>query len=145
MTATQLLNDQRFLFPGTVSADLPGEEIELASNDAVLCLNLGALDDNDWRIGGLIEEPTARVGIRRSIWDALDTAPRPGNQATFRNQTWLIKTIRKDHPQSPVMVELEKAGRFAEASSGGSGGGEGVMDEGGGSVLDEGGGVVLPG
>lgn len=113
LTSGQLLADQAWMLPSaTASGDFPGESITVGSNSPILCLVPSATYTNEWEPGGSLSDKRARVLIRRSVYDALSSVPLPGTQVTFRQAIWILRHIRTDHVDSPVTLEIERAGRY---------------------------------
>ena len=102
MNATQLLNDQRFLFQ-----DLPTEDVTIAGV-IYPCLCLSARSNNEIQIGGLSDLPILEIGIERS---KIETLPRTGSTLTFRTITYRVGEVIHDHPQSPIRILLESTAK----------------------------------
>lgn len=130
MTAAQLLADQAFLF-----GDFPTEEITIGGT-AYPCLCPRSENANEWETGGLDNQARCTVLINRN---ALATAPEQGGIAYFRGTGWRIGVVRRDFPQSPLMLELHDD----NAISGGLLPGSGAPGVGGGLVTGEGRRIVI--
>lgn len=99
MTAEQLRRDQRFIF-----RDLPAETIT-CGNQTVPCLVPDDLESNDWIDGGNEDQPRASVIVERSTL----FVPKRGEHASYRAQQWRIANVKRDHENSPIRIDLEKA------------------------------------
>lgn len=102
MTAAQLLADQAPWF-----ADFPPETL-IIGGVSYSVLTPRAEDRNDWQMGGLHDEPRLSVIFNRNA-APLPSAIPAGSLVTFRGANFRIVRVQEDHPQSPLLVELESA------------------------------------
>ncbi len=98
MTKDHLLRDQKRLW-----TDLPAETITIG-NQTIPCLVPDDTESNDWIQGGNEDQPRASVIVERST----SFVPQRGEHASYREQQWRIATIKRDHVNSPIRIELEK-------------------------------------
>ncbi len=98
MTSKHLQRDQRFLFK-----DLPVETITIG-NQTIPCLVPDDTESNDWVQGGNEDQPRASVIVERTT----AFVPERGQHASYREQQWRISTVKRDHANSPIRIDLEK-------------------------------------
>lgn len=99
MTAQHLLGDQRYLF-----RDFPAETISIGTQTAP-CLVPDDQESSDWIQGGQENQPRASVVVERStMFVAME-----GDLASYRGQQWRVSSVKRDHSNSPLRIDLEKA------------------------------------
>lgn len=99
MTPEQLLSDAQ----ESIFADFPTEDITIGII-TIPCLVPDDTESNQWIDGGLDNKPRASVVIERSS----TFIPKQGERASYRGQQWRIMTVKRDHSNSPIRIDLEK-------------------------------------
>ena len=129
MTAAQLLADQVWMFN-----DFPTEDV-IISGVTYPCLCPRAENANAWETGGLDNQARCTILIDRND---LATAPEQGGLAEFRGVGWRIGRVRRDFPQSPLMIELEDDKAVTSSLLPGSAGSSGGLLTGAGAEITAG-------
>ena len=101
MTSQQILDDQKGFF-----GDFPKEPIDIGG-ETYECICAGHRQINEWLVGGLGEMPRVSVIIDRNTIDP-DKIPAAGAIVNFRGERWIALAVVKDHPESPITLELDQ-------------------------------------
>ena len=98
MTVQHMLRDANLLDA------LPTEALTIGTQ-TVACWVADDRASNDWVNGGIELQDRAVVIVKRTDLDV----PTRGKLAGYREQTWRVAEVQRDHASSPIRIHLEKA------------------------------------